>query len=81
MQPYYEYNESILVDRQIIKYSTPKTLTALGATLDFIDIWIKLFFDHYSARCDAYVNDMKEMFKQILLTTKKHLLQNKSINL
>ena len=30
-----------------------------------------MFLDNYSARCDAYVNSMIEMFKQISLTMKK----------
>ena len=71
MQPYYEDDEISLGDRSIPKGETPKSLTALGATLSFIDIWLKLFLDNNSARCDAYVNAMKEMFKQIILIMKK----------
>ena len=71
IQPDYEDDESYLGDRSIPKDATPKELTALGATLKFIDIWLKLFLDNYSARCDAYVNAMKEMFKKIPLTIKK----------
>ena len=64
----YEYDESSIGDRSIPKYATTKTLKALGATLNFIDIWLKLFLDNYDARCDVYVNDTKDMFKQILQT-------------
>ena len=52
-------------------HATTKELTALGATINFIDIWIKLFLDNYKPRCDAYVNAMKEMFKQIPLAIKR----------
>ena len=44
MQPYYEDDERSLGDS-----STTKALTALGATLNFIDIWLKLFLGNYSA--------------------------------
>ena len=73
MQPNDEGYESSLGDRSIPKYATTKSLTALGASLNFIYIWIKIFLDNYNARCDAYVNSMKEMFKQIPLTMKKSL--------
>ena len=65
MQPNSEDDEISLGDRSITKDATTKALTALGATLNFIDIWLKLFLDNYSARCDAYANAMKDMFKQI----------------
>ena len=68
MQPNYEDDESNLGDRSITKYATTKYLTALGATLNFIYIWTKLFLDSYSGRCDAYVNALKEMLKKIPLT-------------
>ena len=73
MQPYYEDDERSLGDS-----STTKALTALGATLNFIDIWLKLFLDNYSARCDAYVNAMKDMFKQIPQTMSQPLTSKKS---
>ena len=68
MKPDYEDDEISLWDRSIPKYETQKALTALGATLNFIDIWLKLFLGDYGARCDAYVNAMTEMFKKIPLT-------------
>ena len=73
MQPNYEDDESSIGDRSIPKDETTKALTALGAILNFIDIWIKLFLDNYNARCDAYVNSMKEMFNKISLTMSKAL--------
>ena len=69
--PDYEDDEISLVDSSIPKDATPKSLEALCATINFIDIWIKLFLANYSARRDAYVNAMTEMFKQIPLTIKK----------
>ena len=42
-----------------------KTLEALGATFDFIDIWLKLLRKNYDSRCEAYINAMKDMFMQI----------------
>ena len=71
MKTDYEDDESSLGYRSLPKYSTPKSLTALGDTLNFIDIWLKLFLDNDSAKCDAYVNAIKQMFKQIPLPMKK----------
>ena len=65
IQPYYEYDESSIRDSEIPKDSTTKALKLLCATLNFIDIWLKTFHDNYDARCEAYINAMKEMFKQI----------------
>ena len=45
-------------------------LEALGATINFIDTWIKLFLEHFNDRCDVYINAMKDMFKQIPQTIK-----------
>ena len=73
MQPNDEYDEISIGDRSIPKYETTKSLKELGDTLNFIDIWLKLFLDNYNARCDASVNSTKEMFKQIPLTMSKAL--------
>ena len=54
---------------------TIEALEALGATLNFIEIWIKLLEDNYDARRIAYINSMKEMFKQIPTTMTKPLSQ------
>ena len=51
MQPNYEDYESSIGDISIPKYATIKSLKALGATLNFIDIWNKLLIDNYDARC------------------------------
>ena len=54
IQPAYENDESSIVDRSIPKYATTKALKSLGATLNFIDIWLKCFLVNYDARCKAY---------------------------
>ena len=37
----------------------------MGATLNFIDVWIKLSEENYEARSVIYNKAMKDMFKQI----------------
>ena len=34
---------------------------------------VKIFFNHYDARCDAYINAIQEIFKQIPQTMFKPL--------
>ena len=65
MMPYYKYNESIIGDRAIPNYATIKTLDSLGATFNFIDIWLKLLRGNYCARSESYINAMEDTFKQI----------------
>ena len=55
----YEDDESIIGDRSILKNATTKSLKTLGVTLNFIDIWLKLFEDDYDAICVAYITAMK----------------------
>ena len=43
------------MDRLIPKHVTKEALEALGTTLNFIDIWIKLLEDNYDARHVAYI--------------------------
>ena len=45
--PSYEDYESSIGYRLITKNSTTEALEALGATLNFIDIWFKLFEENY----------------------------------
>ena len=40
-------------------------IRSLTATINFIDTWLKLFLENYNTRFDAYINDMKVMFKEI----------------
>ena len=50
--------------------ATIKTLEELGATFNYIDIWLKLLRGNFDARCEAYINSMKLMFRQIPQTMK-----------
>ena len=52
---------------------TTKALKSLGATINFIDIWLKLLKENYDARSVAYITATKNMFKQIPLTVIKAL--------
>ena len=52
-------------DRKIPKDATIKTLEALGATFNFIDIWLKLLRENYCVQSESYINAMKEIFMQI----------------
>ena len=58
----YKDDEISIVDRAIPNDATIKTLEALGATFNFIGIWLKLIREKYCARSESYINDMKEMF-------------------
>ena len=69
----YEDEESSIGDRLIPKHATTGELEALGATLNFIEIWIKLLEEKYEVRCGMYKKAMKDMFKHIPLTIIKAL--------
>ena len=45
----------------------------MGATLNFIEIWLKLLDNNYDARRVACITAMKEMFKQTPTTMTKPL--------
>ena len=55
------------------KHVTTEALEVLDATLNFIDILIKLLKDNYYTRHVAYINTMKYMFKQMSITMIKSL--------
>ena len=59
IQPYYKGDEISIGDRWIPKNATTQALRLLGATINFIDIWLKLFVENYDIRCVAYINAMK----------------------
>ena len=63
IQQDYEDDESIIGYSSITKDAITKALLELDATLNFIDMWLKLFLGNYGARCEAYINAMKDMFK------------------
>ena len=54
-------------------------MEALGSTLNFIDIWLKLLEENYDDRRVAYITAMKEMFKQIPLTMIKEITSEQNI--
>ena len=56
---------------------TTEALEILGANINFIEIWLKLFDHNYEVRCVMYNKSMKDMFKQIPLTIIKALSSNK----
>ena len=78
-QPLYEDYERSIGDRPIPKNSTTKTLEALGATLNFIDIWLKLFDQNYDVRNEAYNIAMKKMLQKIPTIKPKPLSQGKKV--
>ena len=63
------------MDRLIPKNETTEALEALCTTLNFIDIWLKLFEENHDAIRVAYITAMKDMFKQIHITMIKALTQ------
>ena len=65
LEPDNKYNESSIGDIEIPNDATIKKLVSLGATFNFIDIWLKLLRKSYCARSESYRNAMKEMLKQI----------------
>ena len=52
----YKDDERSIGDRAIPDDATIKTLEALYATINFIDIWLKLLCEKIDARCEAYIN-------------------------
>ena len=79
IQPAYEDDEISIGDRSIPKNATVEALKSLSDTLNFIDIWIKLFVGNYDARCVQYINTMKQMSKKIPQTMYKALTPNQII--
>ena len=54
LEPGYKDDESSISDRSIPNDATIKTLKSLGATFNFIDIWLKLLRENYCARSESY---------------------------
>ena len=65
LEPDYEDDVSSIGNRAIPNDATIKTLESLGATFNFINIWLKLLRESYCARSESYINAMEEMFMQI----------------
>ena len=73
LQDDYKDDESSIGDRAIPNDATVKALKSLGATFNFIHIWIHNFCEKYYARSESYSIAMKEMFKQIPQIVEKPL--------
>ena len=65
LQPDYEDDVSSISDRAIPSYATVRYLKSLGATFNFIYIWLKLLRTNYCARSESYRIAMEDIFKQI----------------
>ena len=51
----------------------------MGTTINFIDIWIKLFEDNYDFRRVAYITSIKEMFNKLTQTMIKALTPKQKV--
>ena len=51
----------------------------MGASLNFIEIILKLLEDNYEVRCWMYNNSMKDMFKTIPTVMTKKLSPRKKV--
>ena len=71
--------KALLEIGQYLNIQQQKSFKALGANLNFIDIWLKLILDHYDSRCDAYINAMKEILKQIPQTMSQSLTPKQKV--
>ena len=58
-QPAYWYDKISIGDRIIPKHVTTDALEALGATLNFIEIWLKMLDKNYYARRVSYITYMR----------------------
>ena len=56
LEPDYKDNETSISNRAIPNDATIKTLHLLGATFNFIDIWLKLLRENYCPRSGSYRN-------------------------
>ena len=65
LQDNYQDDEISLGDRLIPKDATVKALKSLGATFNFVDIWLHNFRQNYFERKESYETAMVEMFKTI----------------
>ena len=63
LQPTYVDYASSFGGRTIPKDKTTAVLESLGATLKFIDLWIKLFYNNDEVRSKMYNEAMKNLLK------------------
>ena len=66
-------DESSIGDGVIPKDATVKALKSLGATFNFIDIWLHNFCHNYFYRSESYRDAMVEIFKTIPQNVEKPL--------
>ena len=76
-QTSYEYEESSIGYRPILKNKTTEELEELGDTLIVFNCWFKLFHHNYEVRCGMYNKSMKKLLKQIPTMKSKPLSQYK----
>ena len=76
-QPIYVDDEISSEGRPIPKNATTEALESLGATLNCIYFWLKLFHRSYGFGCKMYNEAMKKLFKQIPTMKSKPLSHNK----
>ena len=79
-QPDNEDDGISIGDRLIHKNVITEALEEMGATLNFIEIWLKLLDKNYGARRVAYITSMKEMFKQIPTTMTRPLSPRQKVH-
>ena len=75
----YEDGECIFGNRPITKNSTTEALEALAATLNFIDVWLRLLDQNGEVRCGMNNRAMKNIFQTIPTIKSKPLSQGKKI--
>ena len=75
----YKDDESSIGYTEIPDDATIKALEASSATINFIDIWLTLLCEKFDARCEAYINAMKVMFRQIRQTVKRALTPKQKV--
>ena len=75
----YEDEESSTGDRPMPKNAIIEALEDLGATLNFIDIWIKLSDHNYDVRREAYNIATKNIFQTIPAIKSKPLSQGQKL--
>ena len=73
MQDNKQDDESSIGDRVIPNDATVKALRSLGATFNFIDIWLHNFRDNYFDWSESYRVAMVEIFKTIPQNVEKPL--------
>ena len=78
-QPSYEDEEISIGDRPKPKNAKTKPLEALGATLNFIDFWFKMFHHNYEVICGIYNKAMIKLLKKHQQGNQNHLVKIKNI--